>query len=50
MVWDRRRTLIHGTRVTPAFAALTVTVPVTAYIVVLALLRTREAATPQPSG
>jgi len=34
-------TLIHSTRVTPAFAAFTVAIPVTIYIVVLALLRTR---------
>ena len=34
-------TLIHGTRVTPAFAAFTVAIPVTIYIVVLALLSIR---------
>jgi len=34
-------TLIHGIRVTPAFAAFTVAIPVTIYIVVLALLSIR---------
>ena len=35
-------TLIHSTHVSPAFAAFTVAIPVTIYIVVLALLRTRR--------
>jgi low temperature requirement protein LtrA len=39
-------TLIHGTRVTPAFAAFTVAIPVTIYIVVLALLSTRTGGEP----
>jgi low temperature requirement protein LtrA len=39
-------TLIHSTRVTPAFAAFTVAIPVTIYIVVLALLGTRRRGEP----
>jgi low temperature requirement protein LtrA len=39
-------TLIHTTHVSPAFAALTVAIPVTIYIVVLALLGTRRAGEP----
>jgi low temperature requirement protein LtrA len=39
-------TLIHSTRVTPAFAAFTVAIPVTIYIVVLALLATRRGGEP----
>lgn len=39
-------TLTHSTRVTPAFAAFTVAIPVTIYIVVLALLSPRRSAEP----
>ena len=39
-------TLIHSTRVTPSFAAFTVAIPVTIYIVVLALLSTRNGGDP----
>jgi len=39
-------TLLHSSRVTPAFAAVTVAVPVTIYIVVLALLSTRRGGEP----
>jgi hypothetical protein len=35
-------TLIHSTHVSPAFAAFTVAIPVTIYVVVLALLGSRE--------
>jgi low temperature requirement protein LtrA len=39
-------TLIHGTRVSPSFAAFTVAIPVTIYIVVLAPLSTRRSGEP----
>jgi hypothetical protein len=39
-------TLLHSSRVTPAFAAVTVAIPVTIYIVVLALLSTRRGGEP----
>jgi low temperature requirement protein LtrA len=39
-------TLLHSTRVTPAFAAFTVAIPVTIYIIVLALLGTRSGGEP----
>jgi low temperature requirement protein LtrA len=39
-------TLTHSTRVTPSFAAFTVAIPVTIYIVVLALLGTRGSSEP----
>jgi len=39
-------TLLHSTHVSPAFAAFTVAIPVTIYIVVLALLGTRRAGEP----
>jgi low temperature requirement protein LtrA len=39
-------TLTHSTRVTPAFAAFTVAVPVAIYLVVLALLSTRRGGEP----
>ena len=39
-------TLTHGTRVTPSFAAFTVAIPVTIYIVVLAQLSTRGSGEP----
>jgi len=39
-------TLLHDTRLSPAFAALTVAIPVTIYIVVLALLATRTGGEP----
>jgi low temperature requirement protein LtrA len=39
-------TLTHGTRVTPAFAAFTVAIPVTIFIVVLAPLGTRRSGEP----
>jgi low temperature requirement protein LtrA len=39
-------TLTHGTRVTPSFAAFTVAIPVTIYIVVLAPLSTRRSGEP----
>jgi low temperature requirement protein LtrA len=39
-------TLLHTTRVSPAFAAFTVAIPVTIYIVVLALLGTRRGGEP----
>jgi len=39
-------TLIHSTRVSPSFAAFTVAIPVTIYIVVLALLGTRRRGEP----
>jgi len=43
-------TLIHTTRVTPAFAAFTVAIPVTIYIVVLAVLGTRRGGAPAALG
>jgi len=39
-------TLLHSTRVTPVFAAFSVAIPVTIYIVVLALLGTRSSGEP----
>jgi Bacterial low temperature requirement A protein (LtrA) len=39
-------TLTHSTPVTPTFAALTVAIPVTIYILVLALLSTRSSGEP----
>jgi low temperature requirement protein LtrA len=39
-------TLIHSTRVTPSFAAFTVAIPVTVYIVVLVPLSTRRSSEP----
>jgi low temperature requirement protein LtrA len=39
-------TLLHSSRVTPAFAAVTVAIPVTIYIAVLALLSTRRGGEP----
>ena len=39
-------TLLHSSPVTPAFAAVTVAIPVTIYIVVLALLSTRRGGEP----
>ena len=39
-------TLLHSTRVTPSFAAFTVAVPVTIYLVVLAPLSTRRTGEP----
>ena len=39
-------TLLHSTHVSPAFAAFTVAIPVTIYIVVLALLGTRRGGEP----
>ena len=38
--------LLHSTHVSPAFAALTVAIPVTIYIVMLALLGTRRGGEP----
>lgn len=43
-------TLTHGTRVTPAFAGFAVAIPVTIYIVVLALLSTRRRGEPAALG
>ena len=42
-------TLTHSTHVTPAFAAFTVAIPVTIYILVLALLSTRSSGERRPS-
>ena len=43
-------TLLHGTRVSPAFAAFAVAIPVAIYIVVLALLGARSTANPRCCG
>jgi len=43
-------TLAHNTRVTPAYAAFTVAIPVTTFIIVLGLLSSRMSSTPANLG